>query len=196
MSDGASMRRSISGKPADLIFIDVPLDATDALETIGALAQSGYPGAVQLMSHRGSAVMDRVRKIGEQKKLRMLPSLKKPFDAAAIQKILLELKIGLPPAQAARIRLDEALEQSLAGNLVRTEDRSSPKEARRRRRGTARASSAIRNSAARLLHAGGESGRSRATGRIWHRHRDAGGAAFRLDRRPSQGSRSISMSRR
>jgi EAL domain-containing protein (putative c-di-GMP-specific phosphodiesterase class I) len=109
-ADGASMRRQISGKPADLIFIDVPLDATDALETIGALAQSGYAGAVQLMSHRGSAVMDRVRKIGEQKKLRMLPTLKKPFDAAAIQKILLELKIGLPPAQAARIRLDEALE--------------------------------------------------------------------------------------
>jgi EAL domain-containing protein (putative c-di-GMP-specific phosphodiesterase class I) len=108
--DGAGMRRSISGKPADLIFIDVPLDATDVLETIAALSQSGYPGAVQLMSHRGSAVMDRVRTIGEQKKLRMLPSLKKPFDAAAIQKILLELKIGLPPAQAARIRLEEALE--------------------------------------------------------------------------------------
>jgi EAL domain-containing protein (putative c-di-GMP-specific phosphodiesterase class I)/CheY-like chemotaxis protein len=112
-ADGAAIRRAISGKPSDLIFLDVPLDATDTLETIGALSQKSYRGAVQLMSNRGSAVMDRVRSIGEQKKLRMLPPLKKPFDAAAIQKILLELKIGLPPAQAARIRLDEALDARL-----------------------------------------------------------------------------------
>jgi EAL domain-containing protein (putative c-di-GMP-specific phosphodiesterase class I) len=108
--DGSAMRRAISGKPADLIFIDVPLEATDALETIELLSQASYRGAVQLMSHRGAAVMERVRKIGEQKKLRMLPPLKKPFDAQAIQKILLELEIGLPRAQAARVRLDEALE--------------------------------------------------------------------------------------
>jgi EAL domain-containing protein (putative c-di-GMP-specific phosphodiesterase class I)/CheY-like chemotaxis protein len=112
-ASGAAIRRAISGKPSDLIFLDVPLDATDTLETIGALSQQGYRGAVQLMSNRGSAVMDRVRSIGEQKKLRMLPPLKKPFDAAAVQKILLELKIGLPPAQAARIRLDEALDARL-----------------------------------------------------------------------------------
>jgi EAL domain-containing protein (putative c-di-GMP-specific phosphodiesterase class I)/CheY-like chemotaxis protein len=107
---GAAIRRAIIGKPADLVFLDVPLDATDALETIGALSENGFRGAVQLMSHRGAAVMDRLRKIGEQKNLRMLPPLKKSFDAAAIQKILLDLKIGLPPAQAARIRLDEALD--------------------------------------------------------------------------------------
>lgn len=108
--DGSAMRRAISGKPADLIFIDVPLDASDVLETIDALSQAGYRGAIQLMGSRGAAVMERVRTIGEQKNLRMLPPLKKPFDAATVHKTLLDLKIGLPPGQAARIRLDEALD--------------------------------------------------------------------------------------
>jgi EAL domain-containing protein (putative c-di-GMP-specific phosphodiesterase class I) len=108
--DGCAMRRAISGKPADLIFIDVPLDTADLTETIDALSHAGYRGAIQLMSHRGAAVMDRGRTIGQQKNLRMLPPLKKPFDATAVQKILLDLKIGLPPGQAARISLDEALD--------------------------------------------------------------------------------------
>ena len=55
-------------------------------------------------------------------------------------------------------------EQSLAGNLVRTEDRSSPQEARRRGRSAARASSEIRNSAARLPSC---RGRKRPISRNW-----------------------------
>lgn len=108
-ADGAALRHAIAGKPADLVFIDVALDASDSIESIGALAQAGYRGSVQLMSTRGSAVLDRVRNIGEQAKLTMLPSLKKPFDAASILKIVHALKIGLPPTVAARIGLDEAL---------------------------------------------------------------------------------------
>lgn len=108
-ADGASLRHAIAGKPANLVFLDVALDASDAIESIGALAQVGYGGAVQLMSNRGSAVLDRVRGIGEQAKLTMLAPLKKPFDAASVLKIVHALKIGLPPTVAARIGLDEAL---------------------------------------------------------------------------------------
>jgi EAL domain-containing protein (putative c-di-GMP-specific phosphodiesterase class I) len=39
----------------------------------------------------------------------MLPPLKKPFETAAIQKILHDLKMGTPPSVAARITLEEAL---------------------------------------------------------------------------------------
>ena len=40
----------------------------------------------------------------------MLPVLKKPFETDAIVKILNDMQLGLPPAMAARIALDEALD--------------------------------------------------------------------------------------
>lgn len=113
-ADGPSMRRALDGKIADLVFINVDLDTSDPIETLGALASTGFTGAIQLMSSRGPLVMERVSKAGEQHKLKILPGLKKPFDAAAIQKTIKDLKIGLPPAVAARLRLDE----TLAANMV------------------------------------------------------------------------------
>ena len=68
-------------------------------------------GAVQLMSNRGSAVLEHVKNIGEQHRLRMLPVLKKPFDTNSIIKLIHEQKLGNPPTVAARIDLDEALDK-------------------------------------------------------------------------------------
>ena len=75
-----------------------------------ALGKHGYRGAVQLMSNRGAAVLEHVKSIGVQHKLNMLPVLKKPFETDAIVKIIQELKLGMPAAHAARIDLDEALD--------------------------------------------------------------------------------------
>jgi EAL domain-containing protein (putative c-di-GMP-specific phosphodiesterase class I) len=108
-ANGASMRLALAGKPADLIFIDVPLDVADPVQTISALSQMGFKGAVQLIGNRGTAAMEQVRQVGERGNVRMLPPLKKPLDLSVIQKVVKDLKIGLPPAVAARIRLDEAL---------------------------------------------------------------------------------------
>ena len=73
------------------------------------LAKRGYFGFVQLMSGRGSAVLEHVKSVGIQHKLQMLPVLKKPFDTSAIVRIMQELKLGHPAAMAARIGLGEAL---------------------------------------------------------------------------------------
>lgn len=108
-ADGAAMRAVISEKIIDLVVLDVPMDVSDPAATINALAQSGFKGAVQLISARGTAMMEQVRQVGERAGLRLLPPLKKPLAIATIQKIVKDLKIGLPPAVAARIRLDEAL---------------------------------------------------------------------------------------
>lgn len=108
-ADGAALRQAIAkGKP-DLIFINIPLDSGDAIESVVSLGKQGYFGFVQLMSNRGSAVLEHVKSIGEQHKMNMLPVLKKPFDTTAIMKILQTLKLGHAPAVAARIDLDEAL---------------------------------------------------------------------------------------
>src|SRR6478672_834440 len=74
-----------------------------------ARGKYGYLGCVQLMSAHGSAVLEHVKSIGEQHRLKMLPVLKKPHETAAILKILQDLRLGHPPTAAGRVALDEAL---------------------------------------------------------------------------------------
>ncbi|HVX99718.1 MAG TPA: EAL domain-containing response regulator [Pseudorhodoplanes sp.] len=108
-AEGRAVRAALTRRMPDLIFCNVSLEAGDAIETITALGRRGYGGPVQLMSNRGSAVLENIKSIGEQNKLNMLPVLKKPFETSAIQKIIQDLKLGMPPAVAARITLEEAL---------------------------------------------------------------------------------------
>jgi EAL domain-containing protein (putative c-di-GMP-specific phosphodiesterase class I)/CheY-like chemotaxis protein len=108
-ADGVAFRQALAKRKPDLVFIDIPLDSSDAIESVVSLGKQGFFGFVQLMSNRGSAVLEHVKAIGEQHKMQMLPVLKKPFDTGAITKILQSLKIGHGPAVAARIDLKDAL---------------------------------------------------------------------------------------
>jgi EAL domain-containing protein (putative c-di-GMP-specific phosphodiesterase class I) len=111
--DSASFRDTPIARPPELVFLNVNLEVQDAVASIETLSKSGFSGAVQLMSSRGSAVLDTVKQAGEQMKLRMLPVLKKPFETSAIQKIMSELKIGHGPAPAdVKIGLAEALKNN------------------------------------------------------------------------------------
>src|ERR1019366_7901392 len=57
----------------------------------------------------GAAVLEHVKNIGVEHKLNMLPVLKKPYETEAIVKIILELKLGMPTANAC-IELEPALD--------------------------------------------------------------------------------------
>ena len=108
--DGASFRNTPAARSPDVVFLNVNLEVQDAVQSIELLSKAGFSGSVQLMSSRGSAVLDTVKQAGEQAKLRMLPVLKKPFETSAVQKIMTELKLGHGPAQAGvKISLAEAL---------------------------------------------------------------------------------------
>ncbi|MEP7029975.1 MAG: hypothetical protein ABI830_03485, partial [Pseudolabrys sp.] len=107
--DGAALRRAIERRVPDLVFHNIELESADAIESMLALGKRGFRGAVQLMSSRGAAVLEHVKSIGVQHRLNMLPVLKKPFETDAIIKIVTELKLGTPAAIAARIDIDEAL---------------------------------------------------------------------------------------
>jgi EAL domain-containing protein (putative c-di-GMP-specific phosphodiesterase class I)/CheY-like chemotaxis protein len=112
-SDGQSLRQAIAARKfPDLIFLNIALESADAIESVVSLGKHGYFGFVQLMSNRGSAVLEHVKSIGLQHRLHMLGSLKKPFETSAIAKILQELKLGHPPSVAARIDLGEALKNN------------------------------------------------------------------------------------
>ena len=82
--DGMAFRKARAARAPDLIFLDVSLEAKEAVQSLEALGRTGFKGAVQLMSNRGSAVLESIKTIGEQHKLRMLPVLKKPFETSAV----------------------------------------------------------------------------------------------------------------
>ncbi|MBI3759966.1 MAG: EAL domain-containing response regulator [Deltaproteobacteria bacterium] len=111
-ADGPAFRNMRSGGAPDMIFLNVSLEAHDAIRSIEALSKTGYAGTVQLMSDRGSAVLESIKRTGEQYKLKMLPGLKKPLTISAIQQVILEQKIGNPPPVATRIGLHEALKSN------------------------------------------------------------------------------------
>src|SRR5436853_6811984 len=108
-ADGAAMRKAMGRRNPELMFMNIGLESAEAIETIVALGRRGYFGFVQLMSNRGSAVLEHVKSVGEQHKLQMLPVLKKPFDTSAVVRVMRELKLGHPAPVAARIDLGDAL---------------------------------------------------------------------------------------
>jgi EAL domain-containing protein (putative c-di-GMP-specific phosphodiesterase class I) len=107
--DGAAMRKAVETRAPALIFHNISLESADAIESVVALGKLRYRGAVQLMSARGAAVLEHVKVIGIQHKLQMMPVLKKPFETDTIVRIIQELKLGMPPAVAARLELDDAI---------------------------------------------------------------------------------------
>ena len=107
--DGAAMRKAVGSRPPALIFHNISLESADAIDSVVALGKLRYRGAVQLMSARGAAVLEHVKGIGNQHKLHMMPVLKKPFETDTIIRIIQELKLGMPPAVAARLELDDAI---------------------------------------------------------------------------------------
>ena len=74
--DGKSFAQAAAKRSPDLVFLNISLESGEAIEAILALAKRGYFGFVQLMSSRGSAVLEHVKSVGEQHKLQMLPVLK------------------------------------------------------------------------------------------------------------------------
>jgi EAL domain-containing protein (putative c-di-GMP-specific phosphodiesterase class I) len=111
-SDSIQFRKSPPTRPPEIIFLNIGADAQDTVQTLNVLAKSAFGGSIQLMSNRTGAVLESVKQIGEQLKLRMLPMLKKPFDTAAVHAILLSQQVGSPPAAAAKavsVNLGEAL---------------------------------------------------------------------------------------
>ena len=71
-----------------VIFLDIALGGSDAIEVIRLLGKRQYRGVVQLMSGSNAAILENVRRVGEWHKLIMRPPLKKPFRIDAIRKVL------------------------------------------------------------------------------------------------------------
>lgn len=86
--DLPSMNAALAERPPALIFLDVSLGASDAIDAIRHLSMEKYAGVVQLMSGRDAMLLDDIKLIGERHGLRMRPALTKPFRVDAVKRIV------------------------------------------------------------------------------------------------------------
>ena len=109
--------RALRRSPPDIIFLDIAIGGSDAIDVLRNLADCGFRGVVQVMSGSNPSLLEDVRKVGERHKLVMRPPLQKPFRFDAIQKVLAGAPLdrwmeeASSPNLPASVSLDEALEQ-------------------------------------------------------------------------------------
>jgi EAL domain-containing protein (putative c-di-GMP-specific phosphodiesterase class I) len=92
-----------------LIFLDIALKQSDAVEVIRGLGERRYAGVVQIISGSDVSLLEDVRQIGARHGLKMLVPLKKPLRREAIRQVMAAARLGRPPVPA--VGLDEALAQ-------------------------------------------------------------------------------------
>jgi DNA-binding response OmpR family regulator len=93
------MDTALSEGHPDLIFLDVWLDGSDAVDAIRVLERHRYEGYVQLISGRDTSMVENVRRLGKGRQLHMLPVLQKPFRPAEIRNIIHEVNSRYAKAQ-------------------------------------------------------------------------------------------------
>ena len=72
----------------DLVFLDLALGQSDAIEVIHQLEARRFQGRVMLISGRDMGTLLEVERIGKAHGLTMLPSLPKPFRIADVKECL------------------------------------------------------------------------------------------------------------
>jgi len=109
-SNASEMLKYIQEKEVRLIFLDLALEGSDAIEVLHSLSELKFRGTIQLMSGRGHDVMAHIFKIGEELGFRMLEPLMKPFKTSAIRQILSNENMMIEKAANAAIyELEESV---------------------------------------------------------------------------------------
>lgn len=85
----AEFRGALDDEKPDLVFLDLALGESDAVEVIRQLEARKFTGRVMLISGRDARTLLDVERIGREHGLDMLPSLPKPFRISDIKENLL-----------------------------------------------------------------------------------------------------------
>jgi EAL domain-containing protein (putative c-di-GMP-specific phosphodiesterase class I) len=126
-----SLLEAVAKSAPDVIFLDLSLEGSDAVEAIRGLDLLGYGGAVQLISGREKKLLNDINCIGEQHSLQMLPVLPKPFRLDAVRKLIADLDPAASKITAPRVCEDryrqrprdfDATGQVPTGLSVRTDE--------------------------------------------------------------------------
>lgn len=84
----------LAERTPSLVFLDLSLEDSGALDALPILARHEYKGFIQLMSGRSREVLDEVLAAGERHGLRMLPPLAKPFRMGAVKDLVADLNLS------------------------------------------------------------------------------------------------------
>ena len=101
---------SLAKDQPKVIFLDVSLEDSDAIDAIRELAKRKFSGTVQLISGQSAGTLAEIKKIGERHGLRMSPPIGKPFTADAIDRVIAQEESLAGPALSEHpVSLQEAL---------------------------------------------------------------------------------------
>lgn len=84
----AALDALFAERTPELIFLDLGLGQSGALDVLPILARHEYRGLVQLMSGRSQETLDEVAAAGERYGLKMLPALPKPFRMGVVKDLI------------------------------------------------------------------------------------------------------------
>ena len=96
----AALDAALAERSPALVFLDLGLGESGALDVLPILARHGYEGPVQLMSGRSQSVLDEVVAAGERQGLKMLPALMKPFRMGVVKDLVAGLGLVTPSGSA------------------------------------------------------------------------------------------------
>ena len=107
------------GQP-EIVFLDIALGGSDAIDVIRKLGERRYNGIVQLMSGNKSLLLDDVHRIGTMHGLNMCPPLAKPFRKEAIRRAVASLPLHDCPEVAVAFAspLQPGLDTALANGWL------------------------------------------------------------------------------
>src|SRR5262245_59797727 len=83
-----------------LLFLDVSLEGSDAIDVIRGLTKANFAGTIQLISGRDAQTMEEVRRVGERHSFAMLAPLRKPFRLEAVRAVVRQHLEGPQPKSA------------------------------------------------------------------------------------------------
>jgi DNA-binding NtrC family response regulator len=81
----------------DIIFLDLNLTQSDAIDVINGLSEERYTGIIQLMSGGRMALLEAVQRVGEHHGLVVWAPLQKPFRLEAIREVVAAANAQLAP---------------------------------------------------------------------------------------------------
>jgi EAL domain-containing protein (putative c-di-GMP-specific phosphodiesterase class I)/CheY-like chemotaxis protein len=87
LQSASALESALASTCPSIIFMDVALSRSDAIDGIRILEQTSFKGVVQLISGKDPSLVDAVKVIGERHGLRMLDPMRKPFRSEELQQL-------------------------------------------------------------------------------------------------------------
>jgi DNA-binding NtrC family response regulator len=87
---------SLDRRRPDVVFLDVALEQSDAIDVIKGLSEKRYTGIVQLMSGGRLPLLEAIHRIGTRYGLILRPALQKPFRGDDLHRAIINAGLAKP----------------------------------------------------------------------------------------------------